>query len=78
MNLNGVLLLVFLLFKGLQLVHTVLLLKVRSKIILSPAGVIAQLTLKGFVVCVKVHVVPQSLPVGILMTTNLTLMRLCV
>ena len=78
MNLNCVLLFIFLLFKCLQLVHTVLLFQVCREVILPPTRVIAQLTLKGFVISVKIHVISQSLPVGILMTTNLTLMRLCV
>ena len=79
MNLSGVFfLLVLLLFKCLQLVHAVLLLKVCRKVILPPTGVIAQLTLKGLVISVEIHVVTQSLPVSIFMTANLTLMRLCV
>ena len=78
MNLNCVLLLILLLFNCLQLVHTVLLLEVCCKVILPSTSVIAQLTLEGFVISVEVHVVPQSLPVSILMTTDFTLMRLCV
>ena len=78
MNLSCVLLLILLLFDCLQLVHTVLLFEVCREVVLPPTSVIAQLTLKGFVISVEVHVVPQSLPVSILMTTNLTLMRLCV
>ena len=77
MNLNCVLLFVFLFFNCLQLVHTVLLFQVCCKVVLPPAGVIAQFTLKGFVISVEVHVISQSLPVSILTTTHITLMRFC-
>ena len=78
MDFNGVFLLVLLLFICLQLVDAVLLFKVCCKVILPATSVIAQLTFEGFMICVKVHVVPQSLPVSILMAAYFTLVRFCV
>ena len=48
------------------------------EIVLPPAGVTAELALEGLVVSVDVHVVPQSLLVRILVTTDVALVGLSV
>ena len=59
--------------KSLHFVPTAVLFNVFVKVLLCPGHVIAQLTLKGILASVEVHVFPQSLAVSVLMTTNLTL-----